>query len=423
MKGKPGRKLRSDTVNNKHPEDVNRNKLRESPEENNSEESEESEDEQEGRGPSISDKAVEKHKKRVEFKEAVEVEVPKKPKTMPYVQVQPLKSPLKVRPAERDLPMPVIEKRAPAYKHKATIEDEVDQDEIIRKLKSQPADLTQGEVLGVANPQFRKRYVEDYIPKRIPVPIGPPSTSRKVTMIEEVEEPDIETEGQIVDTLIEELSQPEEPVKSGFMPMSALPRVAYRQLMGSLGDLPSGAIVLDDPYEVYLNSLGPDEVPKGLIVAQESQFLKAVFPFINGKEKAETLLDSGSQIVSMAQSTAERLSLTWDPEFVVKMQSANKQVESTKGLARNVPFTFGDITVYLQVHIMTNPAYDVLLGKPFEVLTESNVKTRRDGSVELTLTDPKDGRRLVIPTYDRGKGPDDPVKEQAATGFRSSMNC
>ena len=63
------------------------------------------------------------------------------------------------------------------------------------------------------------------------------------------------------------------------------------------------------------------------------------------------------------------LAVSWDPDIKIQVQSANKTVEETLGLAKNVPFIFGDITVYLQVHIFTDPAYKVLLGRPFNVLT------------------------------------------------------
>ncbi len=61
------------------------------------------------------------------------------------------------------------------------------------------------------------------------------------------------------------------------------------------------------------------------------------------------------------------------------MQSANKQVEKSLGMAKNVPFLFSDITVYLQVHIIHDPTYDILLGRPFNVLTSSTVYNNTDG--------------------------------------------
>ena len=44
------------------------------------------------------------------------------------------------------------------------------------------------------------------------------------------------------------------------------------------------------------------------------------------------------------------------------MQNANGQVELSKGLMRNISFQLGEVTVYLQVHVI-NPAYKVLLGR------------------------------------------------------------
>ena len=78
----------------------------------------------------------------------------------------------------------------------------------------------------------------------------------------------------------------------------------------------------------------------------------------------ESLLDSGSQIILMARNAAKNLEVNWDLDITIEMESANRSVEKTLGLAKNVPFTCGGITVYLQVHIMSSPSYKVLLGQP-----------------------------------------------------------
>ena len=75
------------------------------------------------------------------------------------------------------------------------------------------------------------------------------------------------------------------------------------------------------------------------------------------------------------------------------------------GLAKNVPFIFGDITVYLQVHILMDPAYKVLLGRPFDVLIESVIHNHRDGGQTVIVTDPNTRRRHVLPTDERGRPP------------------
>jgi len=163
-----------------------------------------------------------------------------------------------------------------------------------------------------------------------------------------------------------------------------------------------GGMIAADPVLQYMHYLSPDEVPQPLYTATESASLRVVFPTINGGERVECVVDSGSQIVSMALKLAERLGIIWDPDVRIHMQSASGEMKRSAGLARNVPFLFGDIPVYLQVHIIDQPAYDVLLGRPFDVLTESHVKNTTTGTQTLTIRDPSSARRCVIPTHARG---------------------
>ncbi|KAF9536959.1 hypothetical protein CPC08DRAFT_651910, partial [Agrocybe pediades] len=116
-----------------------------------------------------------------------------------------------------------------------------------------------------------------------------------------------------------------------------------------------------DPFLQFHQAGG--EIPTSLYTGRESEKLRSVFPKINGVDKEEAIMDSGSQIVSMAESVATKMGLFWDPQITINMQSANKSIDRTLGLAKNVPFQFGEVTVYLQVHILRNPAYTILLGR------------------------------------------------------------
>jgi hypothetical protein len=184
-----------------------------------------------------------------------------------------------------------------------------------------------------------------------------------------------------------------------------LPSASYEVLEEERSGIPKGSLIIGDPVEQYLGSLQPGEIPRKIVVAPESVGLRAVYPLINGKEKIESLLDGGSQIVSMARDTAIKLKIAWNPEITVHMESANKSLEETLGLAKNVPLIFGHIVIYLQVHIIKEPAYKVLLGRPFDSVTESLVKNKKNGSQTLTLTDPNTGERCEMSTYERGKQP------------------
>jgi len=194
---------------------------------------------------------------------------------------------------------------------------------------------------------------------------------------------------------------------------------SYTVLCEPTRDLPKGSVVASDPVEQYLKALPANESPKPIFVAAESHALRTVFPLINNKACEESILDGGSQIVSMSKATAEGLGLTWDPRILIHMQSANGQFEKSLGLAKNVPFKFGTILVHLQVHVINDPAYKVLLGRPFDAVTRSTYKNDERGGQTLLLKCPVTSVDIEFNTYERGKTPNDSKSERQ--GFRNSM--
>ena len=104
----------------------------------------------------------------------------------------------------------------------------------------------------------------------------------------------------------------------------------------------------------------------------------------------------------MSEDVCHALGLPYNPDIRLNMQSANGDIDKTLGLARNVPFLVGEVTVYLQVHVVREPAYDILLGRPFDVLTRSIVKNFANEDQTLTIHDPNTGKNATIPTFARG---------------------
>jgi hypothetical protein len=157
-------------------------------------------------------------------------------------------------------------------------------------------------------------------------------------------------------------------------------------------------IFLTDPYETYLNALGPGDEPESFVVAKESNSIRSVVMDINGKDSVESVVDGGSAIVVMAEAVCHKLALCYDPAITIPMQSANGGIDHSLGLARNVPCEIGNITLYMQIHIIRNPAYDILLGRPFDVLTESVIQNYRNEVQTITIRDPNSSRTATIPT-------------------------
>ena len=336
-----------------------------------------------------------------------------KPPLLPYVEVPRLKDLYKERSAAPKSHIPAVEKQQPAYKRQAPIQKTpLDMSEILKRLDDTKVEITQGELMRMAS-AMRKDYVKHLTPKRVAtqqfglanvvpgeeemeslVETEAPELSAVEATMEEGEVEEMGPRGQEID--VEELE---------YVDIRTLPMAGMYVLQEATNELPAGAIVLEDPVEQFFNTMDQRQVPRRVIAASESQALKALHPIINGVSTQESLIDGGSQIVSMSLSTATALKLSWDPRIVIHMQSANKQVVPTEGLARNVPFRFDDITVYLQVHILRNVAYKVLLGRPWEVLTSCNIKNHPDGSQVVTLTDPNTGQVCAMPSYDRGQLP------------------
>src|SRR5271154_744862 len=105
----------------------------------------------------------------------------------------------------------------------------------------------------------------------------------------------------------------------------------------------------------------------------------------------------------MSEATCNELGLAYNPAIILNMESANGNINQSLGLARNVPFQVAKLTFYLPVHIIHSPAYDVLLGRPFDVLTESIVRNFANEDQTITIRDPNSGQRVTVPTLPRSR--------------------
>ena len=167
---------------------------------------------------------------------------------------------------------------------------------------------------------------------------------------------------------------------------------------------PPGSIIVPDHFEQYYRNLRPGEAPDPdkLVVAMESTALRSIVPLVDNHLKVESILDPGCQIIAMSEEVCHELALPYDPTIVLNMQSANGTIDRSLGLARNVPFLLGDLALYMQVHVIRRPAYDILLGRPFDVLTQSIVRNFRNEDQTITLHDPNSDKVITIPSISRG---------------------
>ena len=82
------------------------------------------------------------------------------------------------------------------------------------------------------------------------------------------------------------------------------------------------------------------------------------------------------------------LVLIYDPLIILNMQPANGKVDKSLRLVRNIPMQIGDITLYVQIHIICSPTNDILLGQPVHILTESVIRNFANKDQTITIFDP-----------------------------------
>ena len=108
----------------------------------------------------------------------------------------------------------------------------------------------------------------------------------------------------------------------------------------------------------------------------------------------------------MSEECCRRLKLSYDPSVPLRAIAANGSSDAVLGLARNVPVTIpGGVTVYLQIYIIRNAAYDVLLGRPFDALLSTRTENLPGEEQVLTICCPNTAVTMTIPTYARGEHP------------------
>jgi len=123
---------------------------------------------------------------------------------------------------------------------------------------------------------------------------------------------------------------------------------------------------------------------------------------INNQTHVESIINPGLQIIAMSDAICHDLGLHYDPQIQLNMQSTNGTVDKSLGLARHIPCRIGNITLYLQIHVICNPAYNILMGQPFDVLTESIVHNYANKDQTITICNPNSGEVTTIPTLPRG---------------------
>ncbi|KAI0257786.1 hypothetical protein BC834DRAFT_839105 [Gloeopeniophorella convolvens] len=263
------------------------------------------------------------------------------------------------------------------YSNTAKIYDEQIATDVYNRAMNAPITLTQRELLSLS-PEVRAQVADATIRRRVAREQSAPNAGTGA-MLEEIFD-----EGDAL--------SPQSRSNTEHLP------AAYAAAVSNANP----PIIVQDPYEALMHGHEGCSAEHPIIVADEVSSLRSILPLVDGKLHVEAIVDPGCQVIAMSEEVCTALALVYDPTVKLPMKSANGEIDYALGLARNVPFLIGDITLMLQVHIMRSPAYDILLGRPFDVLTESLVKNFANEDQNITIRDPNTGRKATIPTIQRG---------------------
>jgi hypothetical protein len=169
---------------------------------------------------------------------------------------------------------------------------------------------------------------------------------------------------------------------------------------------------LANPAKVYVDTntwlenqvqLCCHKVHCNLLFAKELHSLHAIMPKIEGLHEVECILNSRLQIVSISEAVWQTLNQELNPHWKITMQSANGSHDGSLGLIENLELEIGGMKLHVQAHVIRNLAYDVLLGRPFDVLTASHIKNYCNELQTITITNPNSGKMDSIPTVPRSQ--------------------
>ncbi|PIL31779.1 hypothetical protein GSI_06483 [Ganoderma sinense ZZ0214-1] len=305
---------------------------------------------------------------------------------------------------------PPHKSREAAYKTAYPDLDPEAEERIVQRVLTslQSVSLTPIELLSVA-PGIRRKVHEMTTARRVPAAAQEPSSRAQVAakkvafatpeasiMIQATDE---EPEPASAEAGVLDAVEAAEIEEAQILNLSAaggkhLPAVATLE---SAGALPAGVLRVTADAAPSI----PRGVVDGALAVVDRLKIRTIWGVFAGAEVVECILDGGCQFIAMSEECALRLKLPYDPSVTLRAVAANGSTDRVLGLARNVPLTLpGMITVHLQVYIIRNASYDVLLGRPFESFLSARIENRADAEQLVTVRCPNTNITVTIPTLE-----------------------
>jgi hypothetical protein len=173
-----------------------------------------------------------------------------------------------------------------------------------------------------------------------------------------------------------------------------------------------------EPPAVYLDLIKYDSASS----AAPSLPLRVIHPSFGQGVEPECILDGGAQVIVMRKDIWERLRVPIVANRAMPMESANASTTMTLGLIENHPVQLGPVVIHLQIQVVEDAPFEVLLGRPFFDVTSCSEISRLGGNHEIHIKDPKTGTPYMFATEPRIRRKPRPNQEtprnESAVNFR-----
>ena len=122
--------------------------------------------------------------------------------------------------------------------------------------------------------------------------------------------------------------------------------------------------------------------------AHASLPLRVIYPSFALGVELESILDSGAQVVMMRHDIWEKLNYPLVANKAMRMESANSSHYQMMGMIENVPVTLRSVTVHLQIQVVNEAPFEVLLGQPFFDILSCGEQSKPGGHHSIEICDP-----------------------------------
>ena len=167
---------------------------------------------------------------------------------------------------------------------------------------------------------------------------------------------------------------------------------------------------VEDPTPYSVNVHGSEEFPltrdfgrylRSPRAAVDTLPLRVINPTFPNDVRPTCILDSGAQMVIMREDVWQRIDVPIISNKAIKLEAANNSTSYTLGMIQDLPVTLGTVTVLLQVQVVRDAPFEVLLGRPFFDVLNAREISRTGGSHLLEIRDPVDDTPYLFHTRPR----------------------